>query len=111
MAGASDRHYMNPQHGAHFGAGSIGHEGRDKQSAGDVKDESGQHKAPSIHIHSHSKGHTVHIMHHNGQHEQHEHSHGDAEGIAGHIHQHLGGQPANVASEGAAPPMEEEEFS
>jgi len=111
MAGASDRHFMDSQHGAHFGAGSIGHEGTSKAGAGDVEEKSGQHRAPHIHIHSHSQGHTVHIMHHNGQHEQHEHAHGDSEGIAEHIHQHLGGQPANVASEGAAPPMEEEEFS
>ena len=46
---------------------------------------------PSIHIHSHAKGHTVHIFHKDGGHEKHEHPHGDASGIAQHIHDHLGG--------------------
>jgi hypothetical protein len=45
---------------------------------------------PHIHVHSHSQGHTVHIMHHDGTHEKHEHPHGDAEGIAQHVHTHLG---------------------
>jgi hypothetical protein len=42
-------------------------------------------------IHSHQKGVTVHVFHHSGQHEMHEHQHGDAEGIAAHVHQHHGG--------------------
>jgi hypothetical protein len=102
-------HFMNPARGKHM---SLGHEGNSAHGAGDVEDKSGQHKPPHIFIHSHSKGHTVHIHHADGGHEKHEHSHGDADGIAEHIHQHLGaagGQP--VASEGGPPPMEEEEFS
>ncbi len=80
----ASRHYMNPQMGKHM-------QGQDADEAEDVESESGQHKAPSIHIHSHSKGHTVHVMHHDGAHTKHEHGHGDVEGIAAHIHKHLGG--------------------
>ena len=108
---AFDGYSMNKQHEGHMNR-SLGHETKHGSGAGDVEDKSGQHRAPNIHIHSHSKGHTVHIMHHDGQHEQHEHAHGDADGIAEHIHQHLGaagGQP--IASEGGPAPMEEEEFS
>jgi len=60
-------------------------------SAQDVTEDTGQHHAPSIHIHSHAAGHTVHIMHKDGTHTKTEHSHGDAEGIAAHIHKHIGG--------------------
>ena len=79
------KHFMNPQHGAHMGGKPA------PSAAGDVDEASGQHHMPSIHIHSHAKGHTVHIMHPSGAHEKHEHEHGDAEGIASHIHEHLGG--------------------
>lgn len=73
--------YMNPQHGRHMRG----------EEAQDVEKKSGQHKAPHIHIHSHAKGHTVHIMHPDGAHEKHEHGHGDVEGIAAHVHEHIGG--------------------
>lgn len=76
---------MNKQRQAH----SEGETGNEKD-AQDVDSGSGQHGAPHIHISSHEKGHTVHIMHKSGKHESHEHAHGDAEGIAAHIHQHLG---------------------
>ena len=74
---AGDRHYMNPQVGRHM-SGSDG-------------DEHGGSSHPHIFIHSHSKGHTVHIHHPDGRHEKHEHSAGDAEGLASHIHTHIGG--------------------
>jgi hypothetical protein len=77
-------HFMNKQHGAHMTGKPVGEE------SGDVHEESGQHHAPQIHIHSHAKGHTVHIMHHDGRHEKHEHEHGDSEGMAEHLHTHLG---------------------
>lgn len=88
---------MNPQMSKHMGGEPAGEE------AGDVQQESGQHHPPQIHMHSHDKGVTVHIMHHDGRHEKHEHEHGDAEGIAAHVHQHHGGesQDHGYSSEGA----------
>lgn len=74
----NDRHFMNKQHGQHMAGGEDG------------KEKGGKSKHPSIHIHSHAKGHTVHIMHPDGAHEKHEHGKGDADGIAEHIHNHLG---------------------
>ena len=53
--------------------------------------ESSGFQPPHIFVHSHTAGHTVHIHHHNGQHEKHEHAKGDVEGIKSHIDQHLGG--------------------
>ncbi len=70
---------MNPARGKHLAATAEGHS---EVVAG--------HSSPSIHIHSHDKGHTVHILHKDGTHEAHEHEHGDADGIAEHIHEHLG---------------------
>ena len=63
----------------------------DQQDEGpEAHAEEGKRSHPHIFIHSHSKGHTVHVHHHDGTHEKHEHSHGDADGIAAHIHEHLG---------------------
>lgn len=74
-------HFMNRQRGRHMSGGEEHHGG------GEAK--------PQIHIHSHENGHTVHIMHPDGQHEKHEHEDGDSEGMAAHIHEHLGnGAPA-----------------
>jgi len=105
---AFDGYSMNKQRQSHMGGGehSAGHP---PHGSGDVADKSGQHRPPHIHVHSHSRGHTVHIMHDDGRHEQHEHAPGDAEGIAQHIHQNIGngGQPVG---ENGMPPMEEEEF-
>jgi hypothetical protein len=78
------RHFMNKQHEAHMQGKSEDKDGASK--------ESGSNEAPSIHVHSHAKGHTVHILHPDGQHEQHEHEPGDADGIAQHIHEHIGGE-------------------
>lgn len=64
---------------------------REQHMEGGAQNQGQGAKHPNIHIHSHAKGHTVHIMHHDGAHEKHEHEHGDAEGIASHIHQHIGG--------------------
>jgi len=60
---------------------------------------------PHIAVHSHSAGHTVHITHPDGRHESHDHAAGDAEGIAAHIHQHIGGQEesAPLGNEAGAP--------
>jgi hypothetical protein len=79
---------MNPQRGAHMQAG---------QESGDVEQESGQHHAPHIHFHPHhdEQGNhthtTVHVMHHDGTHTKHDHAAGDTEGMAAHIHKHMGG--------------------
>ena len=95
----ADRHFMNPSHGAHMTG---------KQEAGDVEESTGQHHAPHISIHSHDKGHTVHVMHHDGTHTKHEHAHGDAEGIAAHIHKHLGGAEGQDHGYSSGEGMEDE---
>lgn len=81
---------MNKQRQAHMDdkAPAVG---KASAAADDVQQETGQHHAPSIHIHSHSGGHTVHVHHSDGTHTKHEHAHGDADGIAQHIHKHIGG--------------------
>lgn len=96
-------HFMNKSHGMHMGAKP------EAQPADDMHQESGQHETPQIHIHSHDEGHTVHIMHSNGQHEKHEHEHGDAEGIASHIHQHIGGKEGQDHGGSSGEEMENEE--
>lgn len=91
--------FMNKQREAHMSG---------KQPAGDVEEDTGQHHAPHIHIHSHSKGHTVHVMHHDGTHTKHEHAHGDAEGIAAHVHKHMGGKPGQDHGYSGGDLMEDE---
>jgi len=76
-------HFMNRQRGRHM-SGESEHEDGGAQNQGQGA------KHPHIAIHSHSQGHTVHITHPDGQHESHDHEAGDAEGIAAHIHQHIG---------------------
>ena len=82
---ADDRHFMNPQHGRHM-------RGEEDGRSEDKNKSKGGGKHPHIAIHSHSKGHAVHITHPDGRVESHEHAHGDAEGIAAHIHEHIGGK-------------------
>jgi hypothetical protein len=92
----ADRHFMNKQHERHM-------------SGGDSHEEhGGSGKHPSIHVHSHAKGHTVHVMHHDGRHEKHEHEHGDAEGIAAHIHEHIGGEQGQDHGFSSGSDMEDE---
>src|SRR5882762_9022893 len=86
-------HFMNPARGKHMSQDS----GTD---AGAVSGESEQHHAPHIHVHPHTKGVTVHVMHHDGTHTKHEHAHGDADGIAAHIHKHIGGAAGQDHGEG-----------
>ena len=94
MAGTEGKHYMNPHHGRHM----SGKEETPPEPKGGKKGGSQGHGGkPHIHIHSHSAGHTVHVMHSDGRHESHEHPAGDTEGIASHIHENLGaggGQPS-----------------
>jgi len=97
--------YMNPSYGRMMEGGGEGSREQDEGPA--AKKEEGKRaahdKPPHIHIHSHEGGHTVHIMHHDGTHEKHEHEHGDAEGIAAHIHTHIGdgmvAEPESAAKE------------
>lgn len=93
-------HFMNKQHGKHMGHD----EAAPAAEHGEHHAAGAEHK-PSIHIHSHAKGHTVHIMHKDGAHEKHEHEHGDTEGIKAHIDEHLG-QDHGYSSDG----LEEDEF-
>lgn len=85
---------MNKQRGAHMAGKSLDDymkdDRREEAPAEPAQSEGGSH----IHhfaIHSHDGGHEVHITHPDGQHEHHHHEAGDSEGIAAHIHQHLGG--------------------
>lgn len=93
------RFFMNKAHGRHMGASAeeldANLHGKASKLEGRSEnehehDEDGDHH-PQIMIHSHAKGHTVHIMHHDGTHEKHEHESGDAEGIKAHIDEHIGG--------------------
>lgn len=82
------RHFMNPSMGKHFGS-----EEGDDTSEGEGKKKVGAKGLPDIHIKSHDKGHTVHILPHKDSGmapEQHEHELGDADGIVEHIRKHLG---------------------
>jgi hypothetical protein len=83
---------MNKQRERHMAGAEAGQHG----------DPSGHSQAhpPSIHIHSHDNGVTVHILHHDGQHEEHEHEKDDAEGIASHVHEHFGHGGGHEADEG-----------
>lgn len=79
MIGKSGKAYMNPQ------------VGRAMEPDGDEMPEKVEGEMPpSIFHHSHSAGVTTHIFHHDGRHEMHEHQHGDAEGMAQHVHDHHG---------------------
>jgi len=103
-------HFMNPSYGAMMGQG----EGSREQDEGlAAKKEEGKRaahdKPPHIHIHSHDKGHTVHIMHHDGTHEKHEHAPGDVDGIAAHLHEHLG-SGEETGEMGASPGGAESEY-
>ena len=95
-------HYMNKQRGAHMTGKPMG------EASGDVDEHSGQHHAPHIHIHSHSQGHTVHVMHHDGTHTKSEHEHGDAEGIKSIVDQHIGGEPGQDHGFSSGEEMEDE---
>jgi|SRR5437588_8108318 len=102
-------HFMNKQRGRHMGASET--QSHEPKPSGDVSQESGAHQAPHIHIHSHSEGHTVHVMHHDGRHEKHEHAHGDSDGIAEHIHRHLGGGEGQDHGYSSGSAMEDEHGS
>lgn len=98
-------HFMNPQRGKHMGNHEPAFESKSNEEENDGGGESSDEK-PQIHIHSHEKGHTVHVMHKDGRHEKHEHGHGDTEGVKQHIDKHLGdvgqdhGSPGEGSSEG-----------
>jgi hypothetical protein len=96
-------HFMNKAHGAHMTG-----KPQSAEPSGDVHQESGEHHAPSIHIHSHSAGHTVHIMHKDGRHTKTEHQSGDTEGIKAHIEQHLGSPEGNDHGGSSEEEMENE---
>jgi hypothetical protein len=58
---------------------------------------------PSIFMHSHAKGVTVHIHHPSGKHEKHEHAHGDVAGMKGHIDKHMASESDSGGNESSAP--------
>jgi hypothetical protein len=67
--------FMNPQRGRHMSGSSEEHGGSEK---------------PHVFVHSHKNGHTVHLFHSDGRHEEHEHGH-DASSVADRVHESLGG--------------------
>jgi hypothetical protein len=81
---------MNPFHAKHMAGTDMAkaHSGSPTEGG---KGGSEHSTMPQIHIHTHAKGHTVHIMHPNGHHEKHEHAHGDVDGMHAHLEEHLGG--------------------
>lgn len=99
-------HYMNKAHGEHMTGKkeAPAHEAPADQGG----EEHGSGDAPSIHIHSHGKGTTVHIMHADGRHEAHEHGKGDADGVASHVHTHIGGEPGQDHGGSSGSDMENE---
>jgi len=70
-------HNMNPQRARHMSGGSS------EEHGGEAK--------PHIFVHSHKNGHTVHLFHNDGSHEEHEHGH-DAASVADRVHESLGGE-------------------
>lgn len=83
--------YMNPQHG------KLMHEaGLDKEAAAEhesPEQEAGeQGEKPQIFVHSHEKGHSVHVHHSSGEHSVEEYEPGDAEGVAHCVAKNLGGK-------------------
>lgn len=101
--------FMNPAHGAHMMAGRKAMSETDSAHGGTEKGGKKGSKMPQMHIHTHAKGHTVHIMHPDGKHEKHEHAHGDAEGMAAHLHEHFGSGEAAPTPPEAEPPVPEPE--
>jgi hypothetical protein len=86
---ANDKFFMNKQHGAQFGGENdlaVDHE--DDNSDKNSKTKSS--RKPDIHIKSHEKGHTVHVMHQDGRHDMTEHAKGDGKGISKIVAKHLG---------------------
>lgn len=82
-------HFMNRQRARHMGA--------EPQADGHGEHEAGNHptSAPHVHFHpehdaegNHVKTH-VHVLHHDGQHEHHEHDASDVEGLKSHLDNHL----------------------
>lgn len=93
MAG---RFFMNKNVGHHMGASHEEMHSGEKAAPAAAQSDHAEHEHgggnhPQIHIHSHAKGHTVHVMHSDGRHEKHEHESGDTEGIKSHIDTQLGG--------------------
>jgi hypothetical protein len=84
-------HFMNPARQKHMESRSSEKPARSEAHKGSGAEHASASHHPSIHIHSHDKGHTVHIMHPSGEHEKHEHEAGDAEGIKAHVDEHIGG--------------------
>jgi hypothetical protein len=93
--GALSRH-AKPAHGGHHGGSK------------------GEH--PHLHFHKHDGGVTAHVMHHDGTHEVHHFDHGDHDGMADLIKEHMGpgappegGEPPEHMAEGASPEQEQQE--
>ena len=85
--------FMNPKYAELMGSSkeNTNEQGPGKAAGKEAgKRAVSDHLPPHIVIHSHAGGHTVHILHHSGQHEMHEHPRGDVEGLASHVHDHLG---------------------
>jgi hypothetical protein len=102
MAFKMNPHWKDGRSGG--GSAAVEHEKSESREF-EAGEHEGAHEGaghPHIFVHSHSKGHTVHIHHQDGRHEKHEHAKGDAEGIAAHIHEHYGGGGGEHAMGAAA---------
>jgi hypothetical protein len=86
---ANENFFANPALGKHMGGDYPG-KGSSTMEPHETSGNDGK-MPPHIFHHSHSGGVTTHIFHHDGRHEMHEHSHGDADGMAAHVHEHHGG--------------------
>lgn len=84
-------HFMNKSHGQHMTGKPATPPPSDPAEEQPSSDQDAG-SMPDILIKSHSKGHTVHVMHSSGAHEKHEHAKGDSAGVTEHITKHMGGQ-------------------
>lgn len=100
-------HYMNKAHGEHM-TGKKEAPPAEHDAQNGPQDHGGGGESPDLFIKSHAKGTTVHIMHSDGRHEAHEHGKGDAEGVASHIHEHIGGEPGQDHGGSSGHDMEDE---
>lgn len=68
-----------------------GTEGKEEDAGGAKRGKTAGSKKPQIHVHSHERGHTVHVMHPDGRHEMHEHEPGDSDGVAERVRDAMSG--------------------
>ena len=93
-----EKHYMNPAVGRHMA--QMGGQTDEAERVDNPVEEKSD--APDIHVHTHSKGHSVHVHHKDGRHEEHKFNHGDHEGIGRKVTESMGGQSSGGGMEDSA---------